>query len=267
MDRTIRHGKILSTLRDRGTLSTAELRRTLGVTAMTVWRDLETLRELGLLRRVRGGAVSTGRAAGEPEFETKEPAAALIKARIAACAVRAFVRRGHTLALEGGTTVAALVDQLPDRRLSILTNSLPIALRVRSRRPSLPVKIAGGWLSATSGNLIGPEALKFMGRQRTDVCFLSATAFDAAWGPSDPNPLEIEMKRALAHTAKKIVLLIDGTKFGRRSAAITLHPRRLHALVTDQPPPPEIAAVLASHRVRILVAPSPADRPAGRSRG
>ena len=65
--------------------------------------------------------------------------------------------------MEGGTTVAALVDALPDQHISVVTNSLPIALRMRARRPVLPVRVLGGWLSAVSGNTTGPEALKMRG--------------------------------------------------------------------------------------------------------
>jgi DeoR/GlpR family transcriptional regulator of sugar metabolism len=100
---------------------------------------------------------------------------------------------------------------------------------------------------------VGPEALQFIARQRASVCFLSATGFDARRGPTDPNPLEIEVKRAWAAVAGRVVLLLDAAKFGVRSASVMIHPRRLHALVTDAPPPPEIAAGLAAHGVEIVV--------------
>lgn len=251
---TDRHQRILALLRERPTVSARELRAHLGVTAMTVWRDLRELEELGLLRRVRGGAQATSAAAGEPQFEAKVAAASEAKLRIAKCAVARFIGEGDTIALEGGTTVAALVDHLPAARVSVLTNSLPVALRVRARRPGLPVKLPGGWLSQVSGNVVGPEALQFIERQRASVCFLSATGFDAERGPTDPNPLEIEVKRAWAAVSGRVVLLLDAKKFGVMSTAVMLHPRRLHALVTDAPPPADIAALLRDHGVIVVVA-------------
>lgn len=251
---TVRHQRILALLRERPTVSARELRVQLGVTAMTVWRDLRELEELGLLRRVRGGARATAEAAGEPEFEAKVAAAGGAKRRIAVCAVERFVRAGETIALEGGTTVAALVDHLPAARVSVLTNSLPVALRVRARRPDLPVKLPGGWLSAVSGNVVGPEALQAIARERASVCFLSATGFDAERGPTDPNPLEIEVKRAWAAVAGRVVLLLDAGKWGVRSAAVMIHPRRIHAVVTDAAPPPDIAACLATNGVEVVIA-------------
>lgn len=254
---TVRWQRIMALLRERGTVSAREFQSALGVTAMTVWRDLQALEEQGLLRRVRGGAQARAADTGEPGFEAKAPTAEAAKRRIAACAVARFVREGQTLALEGGTTVATLVDHLPAARVSVLTNSLPVALRVRARRPGLPVKLPGGWLSEVSGNVVGPDALQFIGRQRASLCFLSATGFDEQQGPTDPNPLEIEVKRAWAAVSDRVVLLLDAGKWGRRSAAVMLHPRRIHALVTDAAPPPAIAACLAGHGIDVVVAEAP----------
>lgn len=253
---TVRHQHILSTLRDRGTVSATILRNTLGVTSMTIWRDLKALEELGLLRRVHGGARILGTVSGEPDYEAKNRKSQEAKQRIAAFAVRQFVSEGDIIALEGGTTATAVVDHLPLTRISILTNSLPVALYIRSARPELPIQMAGGWLSRVSGNTTGSEALRFMERWRASVCFLSAAAFDREIGPSDPNPLEIEAKRMLASCARRVVMLLDASKFETRSNAVTLHPRRLHALVSDAAAPRGIRTLLGNHKVRFYHAPA-----------
>ncbi len=249
---TDRHQRILAWLREYPTVSARELRERLGVTAMTVWRDLRELEELGLLRRVRGGAQAA--TPGEPGFEAKAAAAGEAKRRIAACAVAEFVRLGDTVALEGGTTVAALVGYLPRERISVLTNSLPVAWQLRRERPELPVLLPGGWMSPVSGNLCGPDTVRRLGQLSSSGCFIGVTGLDARRGPTDPNPLEVEAKRALAQGSRRVVLLLDAGKFGRESACVTIHPRRLHALVTDAAPPPEIAAWLSEQGVRVLVA-------------
>jgi DeoR/GlpR family transcriptional regulator of sugar metabolism len=251
---TSRHQRILSLLNERGFLAAGETARLFGVTPMTVWRDFAALAELGLLRRVRGGARAIGAGAGEPAFEEKERAELAIKARIAACAVGKFVREGDVIVLEGGTTVAAMIPHLPEARVSVLTNSLPVALQVRTLRPNLPVRMVGGWLSAVSGNLTGAEAVREIGHLAADVCFIGATGFDGEVGPSDPNPLEIEVKRAWASIARRTVMLLDAGKFGRRTVAVTLHPKRLHALVTHRKPDTKIAALLKAHHVELHVA-------------
>lgn len=249
-----RHQRILALLNERGYLAAGEVAALFGVTAMTVWRDFAALAELGLLRRVRGGVRAMGTGAGEPAFEDKERAELAIKQRIAAHAVREFVREGDVIVLEGGTTVAAMIPHLPEARVSVLTNSLPVALQLRTLRPNLPVRVVGGWLSAVSGNLTGAEAAREIGRLSADVCFIGATGFDAEVGPSDPNPLEIEVKRAWTAIARRTVMLLDAGKFGRRAAAVTLHPKRLHAVVSNRKPNAKIAALLEAHGVVSRVA-------------
>jgi len=249
-----RHQRILALLRDSGEIRASSLARELAVTPMTVWRDLRSIGEQGLLRRVRGGALPAASGAGEPDFEAKATTAGKAKARIAEAAVREFVREGDVIALEGGTTVAALVDALPENRISVITNSLPVALRIRQQRPSLPVRVVGGWVSAISGNTTGPGALKEARKDRVSACFLSATGWDPAHGPMDPNPLEIEMKRAFAECAGQVVLLMDSRKFTTTSTSVMIHPRRLCAVVTDSMPPRTVVAQLRSAGVRLVVA-------------
>lgn len=249
-----RHQRVLGLLNERGFLAAGEVATLFAVTPMTVWRDFAMLAELGLVRRVRGGVRAMGVGVGEAPFEEKERAELAIKARIAARAVREFVCEGDVIVLEGGTTVAAMIPYLPEARVSILSNSLPVALQVRALRPNLPVRVVGGWLSAVSGNLIGAEAVREIGRLSADMCFIGATGFDAEVGPTDPNPLEIEVKRAWASIARRTVMLLDAGKFGRRAVAVTLHPKRLHAIVSDQKPGTDIAALLRAHGVELQVA-------------
>jgi DeoR/GlpR family transcriptional regulator of sugar metabolism len=77
----------------------------------------------------------------------------------------------------------------------------------------------------------------------------------------DPNPLEIEVKRAWAAAARRTVLLLDARKFGRRSGSITIHARRLHAVVTDKTPPASFQTMLEAKGVALcLAAPFPVER-------
>jgi DeoR family transcriptional regulator, fructose operon transcriptional repressor len=251
---SLRHQRILALLQEQGHVTARTLQAEFNVTSMTAWRDLKLLEEQGLLRRIRGGAQKTGAVPGEPGYEAKAVTAGAAKARIAACAVREFVRDGDVIAMEGGTTVAALIDFLPESRISVITNSLPVALRMRAVRPAVPVRVVGGWLSAVSGNTTGPDAVKAVAKLRASVCFIGATGFDLLRGPMDPNPLEIELKRALSSISTRTVLLIDSGKFGVYSSSVTIHPRRLDAVVTDAKPEKKFNAAMKQAGLRVLVA-------------
>ncbi|HKJ89543.1 MAG TPA: DeoR/GlpR family DNA-binding transcription regulator [Oceanipulchritudo sp.] len=249
-----RHQKILTLLGQRGSLPGSEIARIFGVTPMTAWRDMKTISELGLAMRVRGGLRKKDGLPGEPVFEQRRPHGRDVKTRIACKAVSSYIREGMVLAMEGGTTVEATIPYLPEKRISIITNSLPVAIRLREERPQLPVQVVGGWLSPVSGNLTGANALRETSRLRADICFISASGFDTRVGPSDPNPLEIEVKRALVEISRQTILLLESRKFGLLDAAVTLHPRRLHGLVSEVAPPEKIASFCRGHTIRITVA-------------
>jgi DeoR family transcriptional regulator, fructose operon transcriptional repressor len=250
----LRHQRILALLQDQGHVTVRALQSEFSVTTMTIWRDLKMLEEQGLLRRIHGGAQKTGRVPGEPDYEKKAVAASDAKARIAARAVQEFVREGDVIAMEGGTTVAALIDCFPESKISVITNSLPVALRLRAQRPGLSVRMIGGWLSPVSGNTTGPDAVKAIEKLRASVCFIGATGFDSERGPMDPNPLEIEVKRTLSAISSRTVLLMDSGKMGVSSASVTLHPRRMEALVTEARPGEEVMCGLRKMGLKLIVA-------------
>ncbi|MFP4358474.1 MAG: DeoR/GlpR family DNA-binding transcription regulator [Puniceicoccaceae bacterium] len=227
-----RHRRILDKLKRDGQVRNAELADEFMVTPMTLWRDLRLLEERGQLRRMRGGAVAKG-VEEEPGFFVKTPRAAEAKQAIARRAVR-FLEEGDILILDGGTTVAALTRQTLPARLTVLTNSLPIANELM-HHPSRPsVQLAGGLLRPESGTVVGREALAFFGRRRANKLFMSATGVDAEAGITDPNPQEIEVKQAMLASAQQVYLMADASKFGHVSLMQTMPLRRINALVTDR---------------------------------
>lgn len=230
-----RHRRILEMLTKRDSVRNVELRQRFGVTAMTIWRDLVALEEKGLLRRTRGRVTRTDRALVEPDFHSKADRAGQAKERIARHVVQHFMREGDTLALDGGTTVAAIAQQDIPADLTILTNSLYTAERFL-RHPARPVvHVCGGLLREQSGTFIGREALSFFRKRRAGRYFLSATGVDSEAGITDLTLEDNEVKRAMATASGEVVLLADKSKIGVVSLMQVFPWRRIHHLVTDAP--------------------------------
>ena len=221
---------------------------------MTLWRDLAALEAQGRLRRVRGGAIKPD-AAVEPAFDKKKQRALARKRHIAACAAAEFTAPGDALFLEGGTTVAQLLPHLVAPRLTLLTNSLQILSRAQHHHPQLALQCSGGVFSPVSGNFIGPDAVAFFERKRARTFFMSATGLDPATGIlTDPNPLEIEVKRVMARRADRVVLLLDSTKLGLASLEHVLPLSQVDALVIDDGASAAVRRKLAAHGPRLVVA-------------
>ncbi|HPA18495.1 MAG TPA: DeoR/GlpR family DNA-binding transcription regulator [Verrucomicrobiae bacterium] len=228
-----RHRLLLRRLEETGALEARGLGAELGVAAMTIWRDLRMLERQGLLKRVHGGAIRADRAQ-EPEFRQKEGRALAEKRRIASTAARLFVRPGDVILLEGGTTVAELLPHIPPRGLTLMTNSLPILSRAQALGRGWQIHCSGGVLSPVSGNFVGPEAVRFFHGKYAATFFMSATGLDPKTGAlTDPNPVEIEVKRAMARAAQRVVLLLDSRKIGLRSVQEVIPLCDVDTLVID----------------------------------
>ncbi|TVP82125.1 MAG: DeoR/GlpR transcriptional regulator, partial [Puniceicoccaceae bacterium] len=94
---------------------------------------------------------------------------------------------------------------------------------------------SGGILRPVSGTFVGPDAIRFFRKKQADLFFMTVTGLDQSNGLTDPNPLEIEVKRAMIQAAKQTVLLIDESKFGVSSLCPVVPLRRIDGLVTDCP--------------------------------
>ena len=157
-----RQALILQAVRSDGSARVSDLTQQLGVSDMTIRRDLEVLARDGLVEKVHGGAVLPGSpSTHEPGFEDKLVLERPEKNTIARTAA-ALVRPGTAVAIASGTTTFALAQCLLDvPGLTIVTNSLRVAgLFGAPRGPVEPVRashvpifahlalvlIAGVWL-------------------------------------------------------------------------------------------------------------------------
>src|SRR5579885_1303301 len=102
-----RQARILSELRRAGAVRVSDLTELLGVSDMTIRRDLEQLTTDGAARKVHGGAVLAGQVAFEPGFAAKSQLSQPAKQAIAQCAA-SLIRPGAAIALSAGTTTWAM---------------------------------------------------------------------------------------------------------------------------------------------------------------
>ena len=139
---------ILSRLRTRGAVRITALSKELGVSAMTIRRDIADLADKGLLKRVHGGAVSTSTLLSEPLFSVKSQMDIGLKDAIAQEAVK-YVAPGDVIAIGGGTTAYVFAQHLLESQqssgITILTNSIPVAELVQAlESKDVEVIVTGG---------------------------------------------------------------------------------------------------------------------------
>jgi DeoR/GlpR family transcriptional regulator of sugar metabolism len=208
-----RRERILDLVRESGFRTAAELSEALGVSQMTVRRDIHQLAEEGLVRSGYGGVSSIVPPVGGVDFQLRAQANLEAKRAIARHAARYVLeRRPAVVALDAGTTVFEVLGHIPDgQRFTIVTHSLPV-LTALSSREDIEVVALGGVLHAETQAFAGPATVAALEHIRVGTVLLAASAVRDGTMYCG-NPFDAETKRALTRAADEVVLLADATKF------------------------------------------------------
>jgi DeoR/GlpR family transcriptional regulator of sugar metabolism len=251
----LRRRKIIEYVEEHGTVTTEQLVSRLGVSLMTIWRDLTALNEEGQLRKIRGGATRTPKGReGEPLFVSKQVLNRQHKELIARYAATQLVDNDDIIFLEAGTTVAAMVKYLQRRNLTVIGNGLETMNELSRRLADIHVYCCGGMLRDVAQTFVGPQAEEFFQRVNARTCFLSATGLAFPEGFTDPNPLEIQVKRAMAKSASRVVMLLDSTKLGVKSLTRIFPLEETDIVVTDADAAPSYLEPLLALGIDVRIA-------------
>ena len=249
-----RQALILEQVREHGAVRVADLVETLGVSDMTIRRDLELLHERGLLEKVHGGAAAIeGSSLFEPGFTVKSSLMLSEKAAIAAAAA-SLVAPGTAIAISAGTTTFALGRGLVDvPGLTVLTNSVPVADALyRDGRPDQTVILSGG-VRTPSDALVGPFAVEVIRSLHVDMVFMGTHGIDPRSGFTTPNILEAETNRALIESGRRLVVMADHTKWGIVGISSVARLEDADTIITDSALEPSAQGQLAAAVRRLIL--------------
>jgi len=269
-----RRALILDEVRRRGGVRVNELTRKLGVSDMTVRRDLDALARQGVVEKVHGGAVPVVEASThEPGFEAKSGLELSAKEDIARAAA-AMVAPGTAIALSGGTTTYVLAHQLLDvPDLTVVTNSVRVAdvfhaaQRTSGQRQGAATVVLTGGVRTPSDSLVGPVADQAIAALHFDVLFLGVHGISVEAGLSTPNLAEAETNRRLVQSARRVVVVADHTKWGTVGLSSFAALEQIDTLVTDDGLPAGARAEISEHLRRLVVAGEPEDESESETEG
>lgn len=253
MDATERHQLIVQQLATRGDVSIAEVSARTGVSPMTIRRDLDELDRLGVVKRVRGGAVSVHSRGYEPPFAARAKLNVEAKEQIAATAAE-LVHGGETLVLDAGTTTLALARRLRGvRGLTVATPSLRIASVLADERDTRVI-IIGGVVRAGEHSVVGSHAQEHLAQLRFDKCFLTISGVEARSGLTEWNLDDAATKAAALASSREGIVLADASKLGKVAFARVAPLERIDRLITDVAAPEEQLAVLRDAGLAVVIA-------------
>jgi DeoR/GlpR family transcriptional regulator of sugar metabolism len=250
-----RHEVIVAEVRRRGAVRVSDLATLLGVSDMTVRRDLEVLDEAGLLDKVHGGAtLREQRTTDEPGFEAKSLRNTAEKHAIALAAA-SLIRPGSAIGITAGTTTWQLtyhVVDVPD--LTVVTNSVRVAdVFHQSPRGDRIVVLTGG-VRTPSDALVGPVAVATLRSLHLDQVFMGVHGMSERAGFTTPNLTEAETNRAFVAATEQLVVLADHTKWGVAGLSSQATLGDAAVLVSDSKLPLSARTILADRVGRLILA-------------
>lgn len=217
-------------------VSTERIMANLDVSRETVRRDLLDLEAMGELKRVHGGAIKP---TDEAPIAERAQTRVTFKAAIARAAA-SMVTGTQTLFIDAGTTTTLLAEELAKlANLTIVTNSIDVALKMRSASGESSgtrneVVLLGGSISDRALATVGGATVAEIQRYRADLAMLSPVGIDHLRGATNFDHAETEVARAMADNAKQVVILADYSKIGHHSRVSYCPVERIGVLVTNK---------------------------------
>lgn len=229
-----------------------DLAAVLGVSIMTVHRDLDSLAGEGWLTKIRGGATANPAALVQTGVRERTATMSAEKTAIAACAAQ-FLHPGQTVFLDDSTTALALLPHIADSvPTTVASNFLPV-LAGLGRARDIELIALGGVYSPVQEACFGMQTIEAIGQLHADVLFMSTTALTrrACYHRSE---VTVMSRRAYMQNTELTVLLVDHAKFGRRSPHLLCPVDAVDVVVTDAGIDGEDLEELRQRDVRVEVA-------------
>ncbi len=217
----------------------------------SIRRDLIELERKGVLRRVHGGAISLQTRDENLDFKRLSVSNHDEKVRIGKAAA-SLVEDGQTVILGGGSSVAEVANNLSNRLIQIVTNSIPVA-QIFWDSKQAEVTLTGGYLYPRLGVQIGPICERMLNAVSADILIMGIGGLTAA-GISDSNSLNVESIRAMIRAARKVVVVADRSKFGRDSMIHVAPLSDIDQIVSDKDLNPEFQQMLKNNEVDCILA-------------
>lgn len=254
MQKVDRLSYISDALRHKGSVSIKHLKEVLGVSESTVRRDVQAFLRMTKLpvKRVQGGLIlDVDKGSIEPIYEAKLSLMANEKNRIAAKALE-YIDDGDSILLDSGTTALHLARLLRRRRgLKVIVADVKLAEEL-ANFPEIETYIIAGHVRPGYYSIGGTMAEQCISQFMVEKAFLTADAVDPEAGVTNSSIFEVGVKQAIVRAGKKVILLADHSKLGKRALVKVCDLEVIDVFITSAGGDPEVLKTIAQ-KVRQLV--------------
>jgi DeoR family transcriptional regulator, fructose operon transcriptional repressor len=252
-----RRSIIIEDLNHNRSVRVSDLSDQLGVSEVSIRRDLQILEEQGFLKRVHGGAIALDAPKTDTSLVARFDMQRDKKERIARVAAQ-MVQRDESVIFDSGSTplhVARRLDSelLQSGNLTVITAYLPI-VRQLGHWPGVHLILLGGIYLPIYEILVGPQTIEQLKGLHVDKIFLGTDGMTLSHGFTTANVLEAEVDRAMVQAATEVIVVSDSSKIGGIGLATIMPFSGIHKLITDADAQPDFVAALRDLGVEVILA-------------
>jgi len=223
---------IKSLVDEKGIMTVNEIGEQLGVSTMTVRRDLDELADNRVLVRVHGGAQSRNYIKMTELSRLEKRTLHVEDKQSIAKIVASMIYAGDTVYIGPGTTNELIADYLTVPNIRVITNSLPVFESFQSKSEEYALQLIGGSYRSRSGTFIGSIANDVLERLRTTKAFISVNGINDN-NISNASPEEGQTQRIALQNADFRYVVADHSKLDQRDFYSFYELERLDGLITD----------------------------------
>lgn len=223
---------LMRVLHDKGYASVSALSGDLGVSEVTIRKDIRFLEQRKLVARTHGGAVLLDHYVYDLPFEEKATRHGEQKKKIGEAAAE-LVEDGDTLILDSGSTTLQIARNLRNKKgLTAATASIHVALELL-RITGIDVLMLGGLIRPMSAAVVGSYAEQMLRDHTFRKLFLAGDGFDVDYGLTTTNTMEAALNRVMIESAQQTIAVIDSSKIGRRGLSRICGGEEIDTLIID----------------------------------
>jgi DeoR family transcriptional regulator, glycerol-3-phosphate regulon repressor len=247
-----RREAITALVQEQGSVTVGSLAERFDVSMQTIRRDVDALCEGFMLHRAHGRIELSQEFLNTP-FDQRAGTNLLGKRAIGEAAAR-LIPDASTVFISIGSTPLSVAKALRNRkRLTIITNNLSAAMAL-SEEVSNRIILPGGELRLPDRDILGNDVLDFFGRFRADFAVFGAAGIAEDGGLLEFHTTEVRASQKIRANARKSILVIDWSKFGRQAPALGDNIKDIDTTIIDRRPGADYAQLLGAINDRLIVA-------------
>jgi len=249
-----RRQKILEVIAKELTIRVLTLSEMLGVSAMTIRRDLDFLAERGLAERTHGGAFfSKRRTPGKFQYQNSVQTNPEERVRIARSAATLIEPHDMVYLGEGASTAEMVHFIDPDMPFTIFTNNLGVVSQIQGM--TAEVIVLGGTYTPETNALAGPITMEQIRQINATKVFLGVDGFSVGSGLTTPNlDIAVIERSMIQYTRGTVIAMADHSKFGLVAEVVVAPINKIDIVITDRKMPGGLQNDLKLMGVKVIVA-------------